>query len=260
MFSLIRRLEERVHPVPLKERLGQTMFRLSAQRDKLSQMVSKLQERDKEMFQRCVAAQLGKDFAHSKMYANECAEIRKMAQIALGSQLALERVILRLETIEEFGDIMVQIAPVMGIVEETKKRIQGLVPEVASELEAVNSLLGDLSTEAGQATSHEFDIETSDEEAKQVLRESSAIAEQKMREQFPSIPQTVEQENKLEEIAMGGGGMGVDDGMVERLVQYLRQHDGELSIPRCAMELGARPEEVRRAIRRLQDERRIIME
>src|SRR3989454_9493442 len=97
-------------------------------------MSSRLQQRDKEMFQRCIGAQLSKDSAHATLYANECAEIRKMAHITLSSELALERVVLRLQTIEEFGDIMAQIAPVIGVVRETRGRITGIITEIATEL------------------------------------------------------------------------------------------------------------------------------
>lgn len=213
------------------------------------------------MFQRCVAAQLSKDFAHSKMYANECAEIRKMARITIASQLALERVVLRLETVEEFGDVMVQIAPVMGIVQETKQRVQGVVPEVASELEEVNSVLGDLSTEAGQVSGKEFDLEASDDDARQVLQESSAIAEQKMREEFPHLPQVEgfsENSAPLEKIPIEVFEDRHD--LTDKVVQYLREHEGELSVTDCANRVGARPDDVRQVITRLQDEGKIILE
>jgi len=57
-----------------------------------------------------------------------------MAHLTLSSELALERVILRMQTVEEFGDIMAQIAPVIGVVRETRGRIAGVIPEVANEL------------------------------------------------------------------------------------------------------------------------------
>jgi len=114
----------------LKERIAQALFRLGSQKEKLEHMSARLQQRDKEMFQRCIGAQLSKDTAHAALYANECAEIRKMAHLTLSSELALERVILRMQTVEEFGDIMAQIAPVIGVVRETRGRIAGVIPEV----------------------------------------------------------------------------------------------------------------------------------
>lgn len=44
-----------------------------------------------------------KDSARAAIYANECAEVRKMATNALRNQLALEVISLRLGIIREFG-------------------------------------------------------------------------------------------------------------------------------------------------------------
>lgn len=144
-------------------------------------MYTKLHQRDTDLFQRCVGAQASNDPGHAKIFANECAEIRKIAKVVLASQLALERVILRLETVEEFSEVMVEISPLMSIVKETKSKISGIVPQVATELDEVNNLLGDLTDEAGDVTSNTFTIETNDDEAKKVLEETGIIAEQKVR-------------------------------------------------------------------------------
>src|SRR3989442_5047918 len=112
-----------------------------------------------------------------------------MAHLTLSSELALERVILRMQTVEEFGDIMAQIAPVIGVVRETRGRIAGVIPEVANELGEVNNMLSDMSMETGQVGEDQaFDMSASSTEARKVLEESSAIAFQQMKERFPELP------------------------------------------------------------------------
>ncbi|HZD13171.1 MAG TPA: Snf7 family protein, partial [Candidatus Binatus sp.] len=188
-LSLFKKLEDRVHTIPLKERIEQALFRLNTQKGKLEQTSMRLQQRDKEMFQRTVGAELSKDTSHARLYANECAEIRKMAHIVMSSELALERVILRLQTIEEFGDIMTQIAPVIGIVRETRGKIAGVIPEVANELGEVNEMLSDMSLESGGVEGdQDYEIQASNGEAQKVLQESGLIAEQQMKERFPELP------------------------------------------------------------------------
>src|SRR3989441_7161850 len=186
-MSLFKKLEDRVHTIPLKERIEQALFRLNTQKAKLEQTSMRLQQRDKEMFQRTVGAELSKDSSHARLYANECAEIRKMAHITLSSELARERVVLRLQTIEEVGDIMAQIAPVIGVVRETRGRIAGVIPEVATELGEVNNMLSDMELETGEIPDQGADVQTSSDEAKKVLEESSAIASQQMKERFPEL-------------------------------------------------------------------------
>ncbi|MGA8904211.1 MAG: Snf7 family protein [Candidatus Bathyarchaeia archaeon] len=256
-FSIFRKFEDKVHPVPLKERIEHASFRLNAQLDKLEHMYARLHQRDTDLFQRCVGAQLSNDLGHARIYANECAEIRKIAQVVLGSQLALEKVILRLETVGEFGTIISDIAPVMGIVKETKSKIAGIVPQVADELEEVNNLLGDLTYETGEVTTSTLSVETSDAEARKVLEETGLIAEQKLHEHFPDLP-TIEATQKVAvpEPAIPDMESGIDD----QVYNYARKHDGEMSVESCAEELHASPIEVKTAIQRLRENGKVVIE
>jgi division protein CdvB (Snf7/Vps24/ESCRT-III family) len=262
---LFRKLEEKVHPLPLKERINQALFRLSSQKDKLEHMSARLQQRDKEMFQRCIGAELSKDNAHAALYANECAEIRKMAHITLSSELALERVILRMQTIEEFGDVIAQIAPVIGVVRETRGRIAGVIPEVATELGEVNNMLSDMSIETGEAQDQSIDMQTSSSEARKVLEESSTIASQQMRERFPELP--LPEPNAKEPaqakpipVAVTVGGYEQEMPLEDRLLDYLKTHNGELSLTTASQEMSVRADDVKRSLQKLKDDGRIVMD
>lgn len=260
-FSFFRKVEDKLHPEPLKERIVHASFRLRSQLEKLDHMYSRLQQRDRELFQRCVGAQVSKDPGHAKIYANECGEIRKIAKVVLGSQLALEKVILRLETVEEFGEIMVQMAPVMGIVKETKSKIAGIVPEVATELEEVNDTLADLTNEATtEVTSTSMPIEATDGEAKKVLEETGLIAEQRLKDHFPDLPSfeaTVAPVKIAEAIVAPPEQFNGD--LKEQVYKYAREH-GEMSITSCAKDLGASPEAIHTALERLRDDGKIVIE
>jgi len=216
----------------------------------------KLKQRDRELFQRCIGAQVAKDSAHSKIYANECAEIRKIAKVVLASELALERAVLRLQTVEEFGEVLVQIAPVMDVVKETKSQISGVVPEVGNELEEINSMLSDLSVEAGETEETAFDASVSSEEAKKVLRESSAIAEEKVKEQFPKIPEMEHIPNKLILLPEGGEPITLEDA----LFMYVKDHNDEFSLTDCSSSLGIPDDDLRRTLLKLRDEGRITLD
>src|SRR5437773_2669061 len=263
--GLFRSLEEKVHPIPLKERVDQALYRLATQKEKLEHMSSRLQQRDKEMFQRCIGAQLSKDNAHAALYANECAEIRKMAHITLSSELALERVVLRLQTIEEFGDVMAQIAPVIGVVRETRGRIAGVIPEVATELGEVNNMLSDMSLETGEVQDQDLDLTASSSEAKKVLEESNIIASQQIKERFPELPlpeprqttnATVTQVTQARipvAIASGGEEEQVEP-LEDRVLGYIKSHNGELNMNSASTDLAVSPEDVRRSLQKLRDD------
>lgn len=266
---MFRHLEEKVHPIPLKERVDQALYRLGTQKEKLEHMSSRLQQRDKEMFQRCIGAQLSKDSGHAALYANECAEIRKMAHITLSSELALERVVLRLQTIEEFGDIMAQIAPVIGVVRETRGRIAGVIPEVANELGEVNQMLGDMELETGQVQDQDVDMQASSLEARKVLEESSAIASQQMKERFPELPVPEPRQAapivapRVHEtrIPIAETSNGDEEPVVpleDRLLGYIKSHNGELNLSTATTELEASTEDIRNSLEKLKDDGKIV--
>jgi division protein CdvB (Snf7/Vps24/ESCRT-III family) len=256
-FSLIRRFEDKMHSVPFKERLEHAKFRLQTQYDKLEQTYSRIQQRDKDLFQRCVGAQLSNDPAHARIYANECAEIRKIAKVVLGSQLALERVILRLETVSEFGTIYAEIAPVMGIVKDTRSKIAGVVPQVANELDEVNSLLEDLTVETGEVSASTIATEVSDLEAKKILDETGVIADERLREHFPDLPSIAEHSPTT--ILEPANTTDNNGDLQEEVYKYAKEHPS-FSIVSCADKLGKSPDEIRIAIDKLRDNGKLMIE
>ena len=246
----------------MKERIAHASFRLHSQLEKLEHTYARLHERDTELFQRCVGAQVSNDPGHAKIYANECAEIRRIAKVVLGSQLALERVILRLETVGEFTDVMMELAPLMYIVKEKKSKIVGIVPQVASELDEVNNMLGDLTYEAGEVNSTTLPIEATDGEARKILEETGLMAEEKVREHFPDLS-TIENQPAAKPEAIPELATAIPDMEVnieERIYDYARRHNGELSIKSCASEIGRSPEEVKVTLQRLQESGKVAIQ
>jgi division protein CdvB (Snf7/Vps24/ESCRT-III family) len=257
-FSIIKRLEDRIHTVPMKERIEQAKFRLQAQYDKLEQTYARIQQRDKDLFQRCVGAQLSNDSAHARIYANECAEIRKIAKVVLGSELALERVILRLETVREFGAIWADIAPVLDIVKDTKSKIAGIVPQVASELDEVNNLLEEMTMEEGaDEVSSPSPPEATDAEAKKILEETGIIAEEKLKEHFPELPSIGERISPP--ILEPANDTSNNGDIQDEVFRYARDHP-TFNISSCASELGRSPDEIRSAIDKLRDNGKLMIE
>ena len=186
---LINRLSAGVHrQEPLKERISQVVYKLRVQQHRLEGAKQKTQAHDKNLFEKLVQSQMSKDNARSVMYANEIAEIRKMAKITVRSELALEQVTLRLETIQEFGDVAALMGPVAGVVHQIKSQISGVMPEVSYELGEISESLNGMVMEVGEATGQGFDMEASGAEATKIMGEAITIAEQRMREKFPDLP------------------------------------------------------------------------
>jgi division protein CdvB (Snf7/Vps24/ESCRT-III family) len=262
MFGRFRRGQS------LKERIGLAIVRLKSQLEKLEQTGFKLENRDKEMFHKAVNAITSKDFAHAVIYATECAEIRKMAKIVLSTQLAIERVILRLQTVESLGELVTAMGPVVGVVGQIKDQIVGIMPEISSELENVNSMLSGLVVEAGLSDVKSFEVNVENPEAKQIIDEASLIAEQRINERFPSPPslpiiekqqsRVMEAEgillNTTESRDLNIGSSPITD---DDLIEYIRTRGSQISISECAKELGISPDDVRKALFRLHESGKI---
>lgn len=198
--TTFRRIVEVVKkPSPLKERISYTIYRLKVQEGRLEQAYARMQNHYSRLFKKCTNAVVAKDAVRASIYANECAEIRKMTQTILRSQFAIEQVILRLETVEEFGDIVVEMSPVASVINSIKGHLAGVVPEVSYKLGEIGDTLNDLVMDAGGATGYAWNVVSSGEEAERILTEANTIAEQKMKEQFPTLPTALPDHEKTGE-------------------------------------------------------------
>jgi division protein CdvB (Snf7/Vps24/ESCRT-III family) len=185
----LSKLSGHIRPqIPLKEKIAQSVYRLKVQQSKLESSALKMQRHDRNLFDKCIAAQMVRDTSRAALYASECAEIRKMASTVLRCELALEKVILRLENIQLFGDTAAMLGPVAKVVESIKSQISGVMPEVSYALGEIGETLNNVCIEVGEATGQQYDESYSDPETQQILNEASAVAAQRMNERFPDLP------------------------------------------------------------------------
>ena len=175
---------------PLKTRIIEAQYRVRSMISRLDAYIARMQERDKVLFERVVDAQMSKDPTRAAMYANEVAEIRKITKQLITTQVALEQVSLRLETITELGDVYVNLIPVMGVINELKTSLRGIMPELSIELSELGDGLQEVVVEAGEFSGIGAVGIASSPEARKILEEASLIAEQRMKEKFPELPAT----------------------------------------------------------------------
>jgi len=175
---------------PLRERISYTVYRLKTQSTRLQQAERRMTDHYTELFRKCTNAVMAKDSTRASMYANECAEIKKMSQIIVRSMFAIEQVMLRLETIEEFGDVVVTMNPVAGVIQALRGSLAGIMPEVSYTLGEIGDQMNNMVMEAGGASAITVNAFSSGEEAEHILNDANAIAEQRMKEKFPTLPST----------------------------------------------------------------------
>ena len=187
--SLISRLEGRlgIHQQPLKERIMHVMYRLRVQRNKIESMGLMMQHRDKELFDKCVTARASGDMTRASLYAEECADVRKIVKVVLQSELALERVIFKLETAEMLGDIAYLMHPIKSVVSNIEEQMRHVMPEVSYELGQINETLDGLVADAGDVTETFSPPVAQSGEAESILKEADTLAEQRIKSRFPEL-------------------------------------------------------------------------
>jgi len=187
--GLTEKIRETVKPQgALKPRIESAVNKLQGQISKMDSMLTKLRERDAQLFKRIVAAMQQHDAATSRVLSNELAEIRKVTKMLGNARMALEQVQLRLTTIHDLGDAMIAIGPAVATMKGLKSSLGRFMPEADSELNSMTQTLNGLMMDSLAGGDFNVDTEVSGEETEKILQEASAVAEQQIGDRFPSVP------------------------------------------------------------------------
>lgn len=187
--SVTDKIRDSVKPQgALKPRIQTAVNKLQLQISKMDSMLTKLHERDAQLFKRIVAAMQQHDTNASRVLSNELAEIRKVTKMLSNARIALEQVQLRLTTIHDLGDAMVAIGPAMSTMKGLKSSLGRFMPEADAELNAMTQTLGGLMMDSLAGDTFSVNSDVSSEETEKILQEASAVAEQQIGERFPSVP------------------------------------------------------------------------
>jgi len=176
----------------LKPRIQNAVNKLQVQTSKMDSMLTKLRERDAQIFQRIVTAMQQHDTTTSRVLSNELTEIRKVTRTLGNARMSLEQVQLRLTTIHDLGDAMIAIGPAMSTMKGLKSSLGRFMPEADSELNAMTQTLNGLMMDSLAGDSFNMESDVSSEETEKILQEASAVAEQQIGDKFPSVPSTSE--------------------------------------------------------------------
>ena len=189
--SMTERIRDTVKPQgALKPRIQTAVNKLQVQTSKMDIMLTKLRERDQQLFDRIVTATQNHDTQTSRVLSSELAEVRKVQRVLGGARNSLEQVQLRLTTIHDLGDAMIAIGPAMSTMKDLKPTMSKFMPEADSELNSMTETLNGLMVDSLSGDSFEMQDSAMNEETNAILQEASAVAEQQTDERFPSIPTT----------------------------------------------------------------------
>lgn len=222
---------------------------------------SKLSKRDEDLFEAC-SFYMGKgNKTRATVYANEIAEIRKVLTFTQHTQLAVERAILRLDTLKVVSPTLESLEGAFSDVKNALGLVANVMPSITPEMSRLTSVVDEILT-GTQFTLDEYTpAVVLDESAETILHEAADIAEQELKTRIPEPPveapkaaipvkplvaiaadgtEVVVNHNGA---AINGDGLSnafdVSSFLLEELVMdYVERNNGDLNIARCSQELN----------------------
>jgi len=275
-------------PPPIGDVIFQTIRKLKFQNAKLEQVSTRLRERDRVLFQACVMEVRRKRKDRAAICANELSEVRKLFSMVVQCQLALERVILRLETIKEVSEIFADLKPVLRSLSGITQNLINVMPDVAQELERVNESISETLAMTRIDTPQPIaSVGAKTEAGDEILREVSSALERRLKEELPAPPIPVAQEkvesreNVKQMVALAATCSTSEQiecqegepptyvtykdlelqrvsftiqrksSLEDAILQYAKECKGEIDIEKCALDLNVPSGEVVNALESL---------
>jgi division protein CdvB (Snf7/Vps24/ESCRT-III family) len=263
------------------------MHKLRIQQHKIKNVSFRLKKRDRVIFQTCICALENHNKDRATICANEIAEIKKLTKFLYHVELAIEQVILRLETIRELSEIMIDLKPALRMLQGVSKQLFEVLPNVSSELSRVNDLISETLYSTRMTTDGSvIPVNRVSPGGKKILKEVSGFIEQKIAEKLPEPPATIEtgeevsvekmialgtacsqtvsqeiieteavssqnlisfKEAEVEEISLRIEKPSLEDVVLE----YVKKSEGEVDLMRCSVELKASYSEIEDALQSL---------
>jgi division protein CdvB (Snf7/Vps24/ESCRT-III family) len=173
---------------PLKPRLDAVQKKIQVQISRLEELHGVLKQRDEEAFRKLVTSIKENNAQYSTVLSADLARARQVSRVVFLSRVALEKMVAKLSSASDFGDLVIVLSPAMAVVKNLRSSLTPHVPEMEGELGIISELLSGILVDAGQVGGYTINFETANEEAVRLIEEASAAVEQKMKEEFPDLP------------------------------------------------------------------------
>ena len=144
--------------------------------------------------------------SRAKALANELSNIRRVQRTTQNVGLALEVVVIRFSTINEFAMVMETINPTIELVKDIQKEISNVVPSANGVISEVSSITSDVLINSNVKIDMNKVSAPIDSEAVSILNEVERILEDEAKVRLPEIPaaiETVKVSGKTEKPVLG---------------------------------------------------------
>lgn len=257
-------------------------IKLREYKDMLEETVSRLRMRHDDLFRSAITAYVKGDKPKAAIYVNELAEIRKIITNIYTSVLALERAILRIETIKEISNINLALGSVLAILNVLKGQVSNVVPEVATGIDVLTGEIRNLIlATSGTTVSQDKMLDLSDE-AQKILQEVKEVAEAKISKSLPQIPEELLKTSSSSVASSAGEFKVVVNGVPQpqptsgkvngrevrqprpvseslesKVLEYILTHGGFIDVSDAARQFNVSKEEIIQALKSLKEKNKI---
>lgn len=176
------------YSIPLKPRIDVVLKQIHFQTSKLDCILNDLKSKDHEIFRKIISSEEGNNPPYSAVLSSDLAQIRKVSKVLSLSKILFEKLETNLSTVTDFVDLVTILTPAMAVVKNLRSSLIRAIPETEDEIGSVSELLGGILVDAGLVGSYTINFKAANEEAVRLIEEASLIAEQKVKEHFPDLP------------------------------------------------------------------------
>lgn len=249
-------------------------------------MCSKLAKRDRELFEACVFHIKNGSKARASIYANEIAEIRRILSVFEYARLAVERTILRLDTLKVISPTLEPLQETFMEVKDAIGLVANVMPSMTFEINKLNSVVNEILKDTEFNLSMPEVTVTGHPDAEAILREAASLVEEELKTKLPEPPlkeekteasSLIKADRPLVALSVADRGEYKEEGFSENdsekaaerpfdvslflteelVMDYIERNGGEMNVARCSKELNMPRDQVMRALESLKKKGKI---
>jgi division protein CdvB (Snf7/Vps24/ESCRT-III family) len=180
------------HQQQFKSDLEKASSVINSQLARLKMLDEKFSAMDKNFRHQIVANIKSGNNSRAKALAGELSNIRNVHRTTQNAGLALEVMLIRFSTINEFAMVLETIHPTIGIVKDIQRDISKVIPAASDVFSEMKSMTSDVLVNSDI----KLDVATKfsaplDKDALSILNEIEGMLETEAKEKLPEVPSAI---------------------------------------------------------------------
>jgi division protein CdvB (Snf7/Vps24/ESCRT-III family) len=166
---------------------------VNSQLSRLRMLDKKFAAMDKDFHHKIAQSIKSGNNSRAKALANELSNIRRVRNSTQNVSLALEVVVIRFSTINEFAMVMETINPTIDLIKEIQRDISTVVPSANGMISEVNSITSDVLINSNVKLDINKIPTPIDTDAISILNKVEEMLEDEAKTRLPEIPESIKE-------------------------------------------------------------------